>query len=1378
MSLLDLQSFLQQRIQLFDPTIDVGSGSDADTDIIQPMLRRLGPDPFSVDIRAFIMDRLNQEFPDMATTDGDAITDLLIKPAELLLDPVVRENARVRNSQSFRDPSTLTLDEAQSLGANFFVDLDTGDFAKGTARIYYAAPQGVNVGPSNFVTSSGGLTFFPDGVQSISVDEMLFNTEGSLFYFDISCVAEKAGDQYNIDANSLVSIAGLSGSVKVTNKVRFQNGVQADNTETYIANIKQSITERSLVTQRGIATQLTNAFPGLTRLNVVGFNDPEMERDILEANSIGPVIAAGVHGIAIFDGLNGAKTRRFTYDNSLDASVDFTTLMGPPTSAPVGWVVTLHGAFLGAPPVQDVPVLAVIDSVTLDLEAQVIPNGLTGLIWELRHAVLTLSNIPGGILFPDSPNGTVTVPDDEIHIGGCTDIHVRGTVLDQESMVINVLEDDVPEISGLLATGPSGSGTVILGDLILGLNYNVGDATYNALVNAYKNVDQFQVLSGPGAGIYRVLSASQISGTNPVLTVSPVPPVFTAPVRWKLVDQIHVDLVDPRETRINGKDLQTIQGVARVTTASGISFPTYGVSVGDTLQIKSGPDAKEYTIMQVTPFPAFTVLVLNSAPKFTRSNLLYTIFRPASTDTLQRPMVRIDTIDLLDQNGQPVGTTVPYANPVGAYSTAFSHPGSGIKFDIEDALLGLVGVEMADICPTAVVGVFVPGVALNTKILQIDVFVPDTSSPTSPPILVHVSVTFAGVDPIPLSTPTPLNPLTIVAQINAAYTAAFPLGTVLAVDAGNCLGIIGNITPSGASIVGGIGPASSAIGILFGLNADGSIPFLTSFMVRAPEFANNDTFFTTELVPQFDPEYDVLQTVGGAQIGFFPIGYLFPFPGQNHLVPFGMEHPNAVVLNTTLAPQNGGHIQFGSRSFGRARMLFLSPTTIEIGPEARFATTLTNGATINFLPDFAAETQIVPALPGGSKPIDGVTAPNSNILTSAVDFVGNDVQVGDELIIDFIPITGTIGLADPISNLAFKTLIYSIGGSPDLTLNFSRDNFALAITDVSRQGAADEINSAVGATIATIDPVTQHLVLNPLASMTIRKGGTANALLGLSTTQDTNNASTHAGIYSITQIGIGNILISPATPNNVITESNEQFTIKRTGVQRIGTTTMNANVGQAGLYFADVELVSEGTGDLYDIDADVALVVTGHQADGYYLTTKDSNLTFSTAEDVTLVLSKTINTVGTDDTLLDATVLTGQNIQVNYEASTLTSQIQSFVVSDAERVVNESPLSRHLIPYFVRFDLNYSGGPQPSDIEPSIETLIQALFPYQQLQVSDIQALLSSRGTTSISNPLTLYGIIYNLDRSITLEKSEDRLNVGRLAAFIPDQINLVRQLT
>jgi hypothetical protein len=170
MALSDFEAFLRERLALLDETRDVSPGSEADRLVIQPALRRIGSDPFSIDFVPFVQDRLNAEFPDMATKEGDATTDLLIKPAEILLDPVLREIRRIKGQQSFKDPDTLAIDEAAALGANLFAEPAPGDFARGVGRIYFASPQSVTVTPANFGKSKGGLRFFPSARQAIRLE--------------------------------------------------------------------------------------------------------------------------------------------------------------------------------------------------------------------------------------------------------------------------------------------------------------------------------------------------------------------------------------------------------------------------------------------------------------------------------------------------------------------------------------------------------------------------------------------------------------------------------------------------------------------------------------------------------------------------------------------------------------------------------------------------------------------------------------------------------------------------------------------------------------------------------------------------------------------------------------------------------------------------------------------------------------------------------------------------------------------------------------------------------------------------------------------------------------------------------------------------------
>jgi hypothetical protein len=236
--------------------------------------------------------------------------------------------------------------------------------------------------------------------------------------------------------------------------------------------------------------------------------------------------------------------------------------------------------------------------------------------------------------------------------------------------------------------------------------------------------------------------------------------------------------------------------------------------------------------------------------------------------------------------------------------------------------------------------------------------------------------------------------------------------------------------------------------------------------------------------------------------------------------------------------------------------------------------------------------------------------------------------------------------------------------------------------------------------------------------------------------------------------------------------------VLRTGVQRVSTSQMQENTAEAGLYYFDVELVSEGTGDLWNIDAGQQLTPTGYKSDGYYLTTEDSNLTFSSVERPRMVISKSILEEGVDDDPNNATQLAGQNLLITYDRSSLVEDVQNYISSETERVVNSSPLARHLIPHFVRFDATYIGGAKEEVTVPAVEDYINKIAPAEALESSDIQKILSDAGATSITNPIDLIALVHNVDRSVTAARSQNQLTTGRLAAFIPDLLSITRNIT
>lgn len=1611
MAVRDTEAFLRQRAAIFDPNMDVDPGSPFDVQVIQPMVRRAGTDPFTVDLTTFINDRIAQAFPELATKEGDALADLLNKPVSLLWDPIVREIKRVRLGLSFRDTSVLTVEEAEALGANLFAERRSGQFAKGPGRIFFAAAQNSHISPINFCTSRNGLRFFPTEIQSIRTEEMLQNVASDgLYYFDINLIAERAGDQYNIEVNSLASIANVPSAVRVTNTRRFGFGEDEDTAQEFADRVKGELTERSLVTLRGISSQVTKSFPEVRRLNVVGFNDPEMQRDVIKGGGLGPVIASGIGGFVDDDGAGQPLSRRFSTNE-----VDFTSILGPTTVTPGPFVLTVYEAFGGTPLVDDLDVLRVVSSSSIEVSSQIlapgsggvpargryntvpkaslvdgetfvlddginppttfefdlVPNGVTpgnvvvdvsaatsadnirdamiaaingvgaGLLvtassggparvnavndqtgvvgnvalgetvtnvgftaegmsggvggislrWSIRKKTLTLSDIPGGILFPDGPSGTITVPDDEIHIGGATDVHVRATGFDAVTIVLDDVADDVPESSGtLLTTEISGSDTVFrLSDFMLDVDYTSADELFQLLQRASAEGMSLQVQEAPNAGVFRIVSVTQVTTDNPIILTDPQPTVVSAVTsRWKISDEINIDLVDPKETKVSGTDMNTVQNSDLVSTVGATDFDMLGVAKDDVLRITEGPDAGDSVILQDPSATGNTTLQIDKLLTSTGSGLNYTIFRPNVDGGLLLPFIRLTGVELLDSSKQPLGSTIPYAKPIDIQSRAFQNPSRGIKHTFRDVTLGVVGAS-AGVAATGTITTVPRALLLDGETFTID-------DGINPAITFEFDVTGTNV-PVPGNVEIDLFTLgaisandvrdEIINAVNnvgsALFVTASSGGASTVALTNDQLGVVGNealaetVVNVGFVVAGMLGGlddtynlgAADTLGLIYyGLAGAGftvvAITFSAGPLTRTQVideissavaatlsipsaavsvgtdrfglkplrrgvvvvsgtavpvlFGNNEIQTSWDvrsetvdglggwdsLSPPIDllSGLDVIQIISGNQVGFQAGPFFVDTPGGalDTSTALMIISPDILAFflltvdTPRFAPEIGVDVQVGVRSIGSARCYFLDPTSTEFDQDSRFSVE-TDVGTLRFLPDPTLATVRIPPPPGGTTPKDGSATGAALTFTSASqDFIRSGIRAGDELVINYIPLLGTALMADPVIGLAGKTFVYSYNDGPNRILTFINDDTSIPTTDVTRDGVVDQINASIGEDVAELSGTSLKLVAE--VSLVVRSVGTSNAAVlnkrfGLPSdpqydfsSSDQDNQSPHAGTFQIAAVPTAATLTILSTtgfpPSGDFSDPiiEQQFTIQRPGAQRISTTQMAANGAEARLFYFDVELVSEGTGDLYNIDADEQLFATDYRSDGWYLTTDDEDLTFSSVELPKMVISKSILENGVDDDPANATNLIGQNIQLSYDRSQLVDDVNSFISSEIDRVVCESPLARHLLPHFIRYDFTYQGGSAEDIIKADHERHIRDLFPSDPLESSDLQKLASDRGVTSITNPINIIAVVHNVDRTIQASRFQNALTTGRLAAFIPDVLNIVRNVS
>ena len=211
-----------------------------------------------------------------------------------------------------------------------------------------------------------------------------------------------------------------------------------------------------------------------------------------------------------------------------------------------------------------------------------------------------------------------------------------------------------------------------------------------------------------------------------------------------------------------------------------------------------------------------------------------------------------------------------------------------------------------------------------------------------------------------------------------------------------------------------------------------------------------------------------------------------------------------------------------------------------------------------------------------------------------------------------------------------------------------------------------------------------------------------------------------------------------------------------------------------GLYYFDVQLISDAANNTYNIADDTYLTVAGHTSEGFALSNTNSTLSFSSGEEVKMTISPKMLDIGDEDSLVGRTLLPGNTLRVTYDYSATVADAQTTLLSDSERVINNNPLARHFFPAYVRFSFTYSGGSAASVVKEDIIDYINKLPANTALEAYDLQVLARNRGANYVQEPLTMIAVTHQKDRTIIGNRSKNRITLNRNEHFIAEADRVV----
>lgn len=1248
--------FVQERLRAYEPTINLDDGSPAAIQVVEPIVARLSPDPIETNAMLFILTRLQQEHPQLFAEEGSAMSDLMAKPHVTLMEPLRRENRSIRQGLSLQNPDQLTQDEADSLMRNFFMNRQSGSYARVRVRIYFQNNVSVNISTANVAYTADGLRYLPTRAQTITSEGMLLNIDASgLYYFDVTYQAERPGIAYNIGPSQIIGVTGIQAATRATNLSKATPGTNEETTTQFVNRGESSMGERSPTTAPGTVAVLREEYPNLGILQIIGFNDEEMQRDIIKGGDLGPVLHYGVDGFTGDDGDGDGGTPFF----SVTSSVDFTSVFGPVGTDLSGYQLEVwHEASPAAFQPFEYTLKQVEGQYQVSISdeydgATALPDGtafhtMSSLTWSIRRrGSLTLSDIPGGLLFPDVQTSVdVEVPNDEVHVGGCVDVYVRGGDIEDKTLPLTLVSDEEVIARKEDAQTTATSDTIVLNDLT--------SDEYDDIVAGETGL---YLEEGANAGAYRIIEKVSSPDTVRINAEMIAPP--QTDLSYILVDDIDINLINPREIRYENTDLRTIAGSPVVQTTGGtFDFSSSGVVAGDYINILNGEDVGEYLISTV----GGTTLTLSINMNNTASPLQYEIYR--KEDGIDLPLLRVTSVELLDSNLDPTGSVIPYRHPVDAQSSSFQNPGREPK---------------------------------------------------------------AGTD-------------VTVTESSYLRTTAAGSNTAQVVDSGGS-------------------PFSPAIDLYdLGVRA-GDIINVTS--------GDNTGFYTVEAVGT----HGGLATVDLVQ------------------VTTTIRWPTTIIGDM--------EYEIGPPSYGSFRCYFLDPVTFEASYAETLFSIVAGTGSLGFRPD--------PDIWGQFLPTEVTTttfemAFGSNIQTlrepdgTGVSPLLHGVGVGDRVEITYAPIVGSELFTTGTIDLDNRYVVLDLGSGPE-TVTFSGTSLDVdtIIAQMNSQLSAAVISKFEDAP----NPGNFYIMVRADQDITIIADGGGNDATeqvfgtnrsawnsGFGVTSfgggavETNNKSLDKGLYLVSAITDASFFLTLTEMDGsgwTATATSPQFTlghyirVSHPGWQRLSATAMEDSIDENGLYYVDIECISEGHGNVYNIEQDRQATITGYKSEGWGLSTVDDDTSFSMAEEPILHLTPRVLFVGTDDDVTEKTELTGRSIQVSYERDPLVDQVQTYLRDIQTRILVENPLVRSLLPIFVRMAIEYRGGGTASSVRAILVDEITSILPSNDLEADDIAEIIRNTGSTKVTHPINMVGLAHQTDRSITTIRSVDALTNNRLSALLPD---------
>lgn len=196
---------------------------------------------------------------------------------------------------------------------------------------------------------------------------------------------------------------------------------------------------------------------------------------------------------------------------------------------------------------------------------------------------------------------------------------------------------------------------------------------------------------------------------------------------------------------------------------------------------------------------------------------------------------------------------------------------------------------------------------------------------------------------------------------------------------------------------------------------------------------------------------------------------------------------------------------------------------------------------------------------------------------------------------------------------------------------------------------------------------------------------------------------------------------------------------------------------ETGLHYAVMRLTSydpNETGGV--VPDDTQLSVSEYVSLGYEIAVTNTNYSYSVGEESSI---KTTAVVLTDfaASFDIAYEVAGSSAVVNYDSASLVHDVQDYLLNKDTRVVCNNPLARHYLPAYPMMSITATGSKlSNTELKDYVAEFLGSLYPNKPLELFDLTSVFSKRGATFVKFPQEAAFLVYGEDRRISVVRDKN----------------------